>query len=153
MIPKEKKKVDIILEQKISAWLAKITSKHNGDFRCLNYLHSVRTENKRKSHEKVCKSKDFCGIVTPSKDDNILKFNQYVKKDRIPYIICANLPPGNKTLWRRRNDVSLYVSVTPQLRLKWNTERHLDGTSPRCLSGTSLRHLTGTLLQRRNKRT
>ena len=30
-------------------------------------------------------------------------------------------PSGNKTLWRRRNEVSLYVPVTSQLRLKWNT--------------------------------
>ena len=106
------------MEQKISALLIKTTSKHNGDFYCLKYLHSIRTENKRKSHEKVCKSKDFCGSVTPSKEDNILMFNQYVKKGRIPYIICANLPPGNKTSWRRRNDVFLYVLVTSQLRLK-----------------------------------
>ena len=34
-----------------------------GGFYCLNYLHSFRTENKLKSNEKVCKNKDFCGIV------------------------------------------------------------------------------------------
>ena len=34
-----------------------------GDFCCLNCLHSFRTENKLKSHEKVCKNKDFCRIA------------------------------------------------------------------------------------------
>ena len=49
--------------KKFFALLREITSKHNGDFNCLNCLHSFRTENKLKSHEKVCQNKDFCGIV------------------------------------------------------------------------------------------
>ena len=53
-------------------------------------------------------------------------------------------PPGIKTSWRRRSDFSLYVSVTSQVRLKLNTQRRLDGTSPRGLSGASLRRLIGT---------
>ena len=32
-----------------------VTSKHDGDFHCLNCLHSFRTENKLKKHENVCK--------------------------------------------------------------------------------------------------
>ena len=52
--------------------LIQITSKHHGDFYSLNCLHSLRTESKLKSLEKVCKNKDFCGIVMPSKKDNIL---------------------------------------------------------------------------------
>ena len=39
-------------------------------------VHSFRPENKFTSHEKVCKNKDFCGIVKPSEKDNILEFNQ-----------------------------------------------------------------------------
>ena len=41
--------------------------------------------------EKVCKNKDFCGIVMPSQKDNLLQFNQYVKSDKMPYIIYADL--------------------------------------------------------------
>ena len=59
-------------------------------------------------------------------------------------IFPYNDPPDIKTSWRRRSDVSLYVSVTSQVRLKWNTQRRLDGTSPRRLSGASLRRLIGT---------
>ena len=71
-------------------------TRHNGDFDygncdgdndCLNCLHSFRTENKLKSHEKVCKTKEFCGIVIPSEKDNILEFNQYKKS----YIIHADI--------------------------------------------------------------
>ena len=57
--------------------------KHRGDFYCLNCFHSFRTENKLKSHEKVCKNKDFCGIVMSSEKDEILAFNQYMKSDKM----------------------------------------------------------------------
>ena len=63
--------------KKIIHILREITSKHHGDFYCLNYLYSFRTRNKLISHGKVCKNKDFCGIEVPSEKDNILKFNQY----------------------------------------------------------------------------
>ena len=57
----------------------------------MNCLHSVRTENKFKSHEKVCKNKDFCGIVMPSEKDKILEFNKYMKSDKMPYVIYADI--------------------------------------------------------------
>ena len=76
----------------------------------MNYLHSFRTENKLKFHEKVCKNNDFCSIVFPSEKDNILEFNHYMKSDKIPYIIytdieslikkidgCANNPENSST--------------------------------------------------------
>ena len=65
--------------------------KHHGDFYCLNCLHSFRTENKFECHEKVCKNKDFFGIVMSSEKDNILEFNQYMKSDKMPYIIYADI--------------------------------------------------------------
>ena len=45
--------------KRLSGLLNEITSKHNGDFYCLNCLHSYRTENKLKRHEKVCKNYDY----------------------------------------------------------------------------------------------
>ena len=62
-------------------------------FFSLNCLHSFRTENKLISHEKVCKNKDFCGIVMPSKKDNNLEFNQYMKSNKMPHIIYADIEP------------------------------------------------------------
>ena len=65
--------IPLCYSERISTLLHKIISKNKGDFYCLNCLHSFRTENKLKSHEKVCKNKDFCGIVMPSEKDNILE--------------------------------------------------------------------------------
>ena len=62
-----------------------------GDFYCLNCLHSFRTENKLKSLEKVCKSKDIRGIVMPSERDNILEFNQYMKSGKMSYTVYADI--------------------------------------------------------------
>ena len=77
--------------KKISALLHGITSKHKGDFYCLNCLHSIRKENKPKSHEKVCKHKDFYGIEISSENYKILEFNQYMKSDKVAYIIYADM--------------------------------------------------------------
>ena len=77
--------------KKLSTLIRGITSKHDGDFYCLNCLHPFRTEKKLKSHEKICKNKDFRGIVMPSEKYNILEFNQYMKSDKIPYIIYADI--------------------------------------------------------------
>ena len=65
--------------------------KKNSDFWCLNCLHSFRIKNKLKSQEKGCKNKGFCTIVIPSEKDTILEFNQYVKSDKMSYIIYADI--------------------------------------------------------------
>ena len=64
---KEKKDWHYLSRKK--TFLRRKTSKHYGHFYCLNCLHLFRTESKLKSHEKVCKHKDFCGIVMPSKKE------------------------------------------------------------------------------------
>ena len=75
VIPKEQKEGWYYL-------VVKTTSKHYGDFYCLIYLHSFRIKNKFKSHEKVCKNRDFCGIVMPSEKNNISEFSQYMNSDK-----------------------------------------------------------------------
>ena len=45
--------------KELSALLGGITSKHHGDFCCLNCLHSFATEKKRESHKKYVKVKIF----------------------------------------------------------------------------------------------
>ena len=56
MIPNVEKEVwHYFAVNKSSALLHEISSKHKGDFYCLKWLHSFRTKNKLKSHEKVCK--------------------------------------------------------------------------------------------------
>ena len=47
------KKWHYLAAKKLFALFCKITSKHDGDSYCLNYLHSFRTKNKLKELENV----------------------------------------------------------------------------------------------------
>ena len=58
--------------KRIPGLLRRITSRHNGDFYCLNCFHSYTTENKLKKHEKICNDHDFCFLKMPNEDNKIL---------------------------------------------------------------------------------
>ena len=77
--------------KKLSTLLRGITSKHHGDFYCLNCFHSFATEKKLQSHKRACENEDFCNVNMPSEDTKILEFNQYQKSDKAPFIIYADL--------------------------------------------------------------
>ena len=75
----------------LSALLRGITSKHDGDFYCLNCFHSYNTDKKLRKHEKVCNDHDYCYVELPNEDKKILKYNHGEKLMKAPAIIYANL--------------------------------------------------------------
>ena len=75
----------------LSALLRVITSKHVGDFYCLNCFHSYSTKNKLKKHERVCNDHDYCYVEMPNEDHKILKYNHGEKSLKTPAIIYADL--------------------------------------------------------------
>ena len=77
--------------KKWSELLRGITSKNNGDFFCLNCLHSFRTKNKLELYKNVGENKDFCNVIMPSQDTKMLEFNQYQKSDKALFITYADL--------------------------------------------------------------
>ena len=89
MITDNKKWHHLVIKT-LSALFCQITSKHNGDFYCLNYFHSFSKENKLKEHENVCKNHDYCCIEMP-KEESILKYNHGEKYMKIPFIINADM--------------------------------------------------------------
>ena len=48
-------------------------------------------QKKLEPHKKVCENKDFCNVMMPSEDTEILECNQYHKTDKAPFIIYADL--------------------------------------------------------------
>ena len=72
--------------KKLSALLKGITSKHKGNFFCLNCFHSYRTEEKLKKHKKVCENHDYCYVEMPEKDNKLLKYN-YGEKFMKPHLL------------------------------------------------------------------
>ena len=78
----------------------------------MNCLNSVRTEDKLKSHEKVYKNRDICGIVMPSKKNEKLKFNQYMKSDIMPYIIYVDI----ESFIKKQMDGQIILKILQQKR-------------------------------------
>ena len=85
MIPKEEKKAGIIVVKELFALVRGTTSKHQGDFYWLNWL------NETKFSKKICKNSNFCRIVMSFEKNNIVPFNQYMKSDKMSYIIHVDL--------------------------------------------------------------
>ena len=75
----------------ISELLRGITSKHNGDYYCLNCFQSYTTEKKLRKHEKVCENHDFCHLKMPDEDNKILKYVSGEKSLKVPFGIYADL--------------------------------------------------------------
>ena len=75
----------------LSALFRGITSKHEGDFYCLNCFQSFTTEHKLKKHKKVCENHDYCYVEMPEKDNKISKYNHGEKSMKIPFVIYADL--------------------------------------------------------------
>ena len=68
-----------------------ITANHNGDFHCLSCLHSFRTYNVLKKHERLCENNDFCCVEMPTKFNKILKYNHGEKSLKTPFVIYVDL--------------------------------------------------------------
>ena len=51
------------------------TANNQGDFYCLNCLHSFRADNALKRHERLCDKNDYCHVEMPTQGNKTLKFN------------------------------------------------------------------------------
>ena len=68
-----------------------IISNHDRDFYCLSCLHSFRTDNALKKHERLCNNNDYCSVEMPTKFNKTLKYNYGEKSLRTPFVIYADL--------------------------------------------------------------
>ena len=82
----------------ISRLFRGVTSTNNGDFYCLNCLHSFRTKNKLLNHEKLCKNHKHCEMVMPTEENKILKFTSGDKQIHHPHIMYADLETLTKEI-------------------------------------------------------
>ena len=75
----------------LSGLVRGITSNYNGDFYCLNCLHSYRTKSKLKRHEEICKNHDFCHLKICDAENNILQRKPGKKSLKHAFVIYADL--------------------------------------------------------------
>ena len=80
-----------LVVKSLSGLLTGITSSHKEDFYCLNCFHSYRTKNKLDAHKKICENHEYCHIEMPTKDNNIIKYNQGEKSLKLLFIIYTDL--------------------------------------------------------------
>ena len=78
----------------------------------LQLPHSFRTEIKLKSHEIVCKNKDFYGIEMPSEKDNAIEFNEHMKSGKMSCITYADIESLIKTIERSANNPQNSYSIS-----------------------------------------
>ena len=64
-----------------------ITSNHCRDFYCLNCLHSFRTDNALKRHERLCDNNDYCNVEMPTQFNKTLKYNYGEKPLKTLFVI------------------------------------------------------------------
>ena len=68
-----------------------VTSNHHGDFFCRNCMHSLQTENKFKTNERLCLNHDHCETIMPKPTKIILELKSNEKSLHTPNIIYADL--------------------------------------------------------------
>ena len=68
-----------------------ITSSHKEDFYCLNCFSSYKTKNNLEARQKICENHDYCKVEMPTKDNNIIKYNQGEKSIKLPFVVYADL--------------------------------------------------------------
>ena len=76
---------------RLSGLLRGVTYNHNDDFYCLNCFHAFRTKNKLEEHKKICEDHDYYHAEMPTKDNDIIKYNQEEKSIKLPFVIYADL--------------------------------------------------------------
>ena len=72
-------------------------------------MHSFRTDNALKEHERLCNNHDYWEPIMPSKDKNIVKYNHAEKSLEVANVIYFNL----ETLEEKMNH-----AVTTQKNLR-----------------------------------
>ena len=75
----------------LSALLKGITSKHDGDFYCLNCFQAYTSDNKLKKHKGACENHYYCRVKMPKEDNKILKYNQGEKSLKNPFDVYGDL--------------------------------------------------------------
>ena len=80
-----------LIVKNLSRLLRGITSNHDGGFYCLNCFHSYRTKIKLDAHKKIRENHEYCHIEMPTKNNNIIKYNQRKKSLKLPFTIYADL--------------------------------------------------------------
>ena len=80
-----------LVVKNLAGLLKGITSNHKEDFYCLNCFCKYSTKNNFEKHQKICENNKYCHVKMPTKDNNIIKYNQGEQSIKLLFIIYADL--------------------------------------------------------------
>ncbi|KAL6418455.1 hypothetical protein ACFW04_012073 [Cataglyphis niger] len=58
---------------------------------CDRCMHYFRTSEKLSAHSEDCERMNECAIVLPTEEDKLLNFNNHERKERVPFVVYADL--------------------------------------------------------------
>ncbi|XP_032689637.1 uncharacterized protein LOC116852964, partial [Odontomachus brunneus] len=90
----------------VSSQLSKKAYKKYICDRCLHYFHS---NEKLESHVVGCQKINDCAIIQPNEDNNWLSFSNHSRKERVPFVIYADLECILEKTARNGEDRNLYT--------------------------------------------
>ena len=90
--------------KKLPILLRGITSKHNGDFYCLNCFNSYSAKENLKKHRNVCENHDYCYVEMPEKVNKILIYNYREKSVKVPFTYYADMESLLEKMSTSRNN-------------------------------------------------
>ena len=67
-------------------------------FTCRNCLQGFRRKETLEKHKEICLDHDYCKVIMPKKDNNILKFKKHYFKNRLPFVIYSDFESNNVPL-------------------------------------------------------
>ncbi|XP_050454340.1 uncharacterized protein LOC126853010 [Cataglyphis hispanica] len=54
-------------------------------------MHYFRTSDKLSAHSEICERMNECAILLPTEEDKWLNFDNYKRKERVPFVVYADL--------------------------------------------------------------
>ncbi|XP_070170874.1 uncharacterized protein [Polyergus mexicanus] len=96
---------------------------------CDRCMHYFRTSDKLSAHSVDCGRMNECAIVLPTKDDKWLEFRNYSRKERLPFVVYADLKCVLKKKEERRTSNTSIVQHHEVYSAGYYARCALDGVS------------------------
>ncbi|XP_050452135.1 uncharacterized protein LOC126851837 [Cataglyphis hispanica] len=90
---------------------------------CDRCMHYFRTSDKLSAHSEDCERMNECAIVLPTEEDKSLNFSNYERKERVPFVVYADLECALEREKERR---------TPNASIVQRHKAHSVGYYARC---------------------
>ncbi|XP_070169355.1 uncharacterized protein [Polyergus mexicanus] len=108
---------------------SQLSGRRNKSHICDRCMHYFRTSDKLSTHSVDCERMNECAIVLPTKDDKWLEFHNYSRKERLPFVVYADLECVLKKKEERRTSNTSIVQHHEVYSAGYYARCALDGVS------------------------